>query len=773
MADTDKKPFEMLPVSEVGVGAAESAIGQRLSDVVWPAGTKLTLTNVEWDSDYNNVVDFGTVERRNEYFEGAASSGVSTTLNACTYAFPGAPVRVDLPYHAAYTYNYLVVENPRLPIDGEPDAIPVFYYFIQDVAYIAPNTTELTLQLDVWMTYRFVMRLGRAFVERGHVAKHAYENSQLETNEKKRRYLTAPEGLDVGNAYQITNESIYTMGGGLDGGATEWTVIITSAVDIECDDPAATFGTPKDPKLKMADGMIVDGVPSGCQVWGMEVHNFLEFCKVISDYPWISTSILSITAMPEGCITHDGNTKIAGVAAYHIKSQNIDMTGSGSGSGFAYQRPSGGVDAFLAANVTESWDAEPKARVYPYSYIAVDNMCSTPLLLKPEAFYKDEAEWAHVFTVCPPFQRIFAYPVNYGLAGEVTKTTREYKKFRLGDTNATTQEYPLGQTLANALTWSEFPSFSILNDSYINYMASNANSLQYMRNNAGWIKDRTVEAARVNYANASRSIEAASTAQGLRYDYQKTGAQGTLQGNLTTRIGSALSSGYSAAGYNTDKATDALGKLGLNDNTSGMLANFAGNLSATAGMIQNTTDYTTGIAMANMQQKSFDVTKGAERANANANRKLANWAAAGDYRQAIAQINATTQDAELLPPTQSGVAGGGMYAVLGALALTNYYMTANTVNPQYQAVISSYWQRYGYAVQEYVEIGDNISLMTCFTYWACQDVIVTGDEIGEPYRLAIKGIFEKGVTVYRDPADIVAGVDIMTQNAPEQGEPIY
>lgn len=767
MPENENAPMEMLPIAEVGVkNKIASAIGEPLTDVTWPAGTTVRLCNVPWDSDYCNVVAFEDQAARTAYFEGL---GTSVTLNNMTYAFPGLPVRIDLPYHAAYTFNYLVVSNPALPVGKETETIPEFYYFIQDVSYIAPNTTELIIALDVWTTFQFEVNIGRCFVERGHAAWHAYARALSEQKDPaamKRRYLTAPEGIDCGNAYVINNEEIHSMGGGLDtaAGATEWTIIITSSVDLECTDPATYFGTKSDPNLHMAKGMIVDAVPSGCQVWGMEVHNFLDFVTAIADYPWISTNILSITAMPEGSIIHGDTTKIAGVSAYKIKSQGIDLAGINDGEiTRQLECPAGGVDTFITANTLSGWSKHPKASVYPFSYITADNMCSTPLMLKPELFRSDAAKWVTVYSVCPAFQRIFVYPMFYDLADEISEdeATITYKKNRIGDETAFTQHLPKGNTLNNALIWTDFPQFSILNNSYINYLAANANGLQYMRDNAGWQLDRAKAYANTTYANTTRTLGAATTSQDLLRAYQQTGATQTLSGQYANALNNMVGSWAKAGG----KASEAAQSSGM----SGIAPLLQSGSAQFAAAVNQTTLYNTGIAASNLGQAQFNAQKAAESANASANKKLANWAAAGDYQMTIQSINASCQDAQLLPPTQSGVAGGGMYAILGALAASNWYVYSNTVNKQYQEVIGDYWARFGYAINEYMELSTPkaMCVMTEFAYWKCQDCIVTGSNIGEPYRMTFKGILEKGVTVYNNANDIEGSIAIIDDNTPD------
>ena len=62
---------------------------------------------------------------------------------------------------------------------------------------MAPNTTEITVQLDVWQSYMHEWEITRCYVERSHLGIAAEEA----WTDNGRRYLTAPEGLDTGAEY--------------------------------------------------------------------------------------------------------------------------------------------------------------------------------------------------------------------------------------------------------------------------------------------------------------------------------------------------------------------------------------------------------------------------------------------------------------------------------------------------------------------------------------------------------------------------------------------
>lgn len=727
--------MDSIPTSDLGVEDFRSAIGA--TPISWPVDSTVQLCNVPWDSEYANVVRFDDAAARDAYFDGLASTSVK--LTKLTYCFPNAPVHINLDYASVYTYNYIVVTNPKLPTDK---ADPVkFYYFINNVVYTAPNTTSLELQLDVWTTYQFNVTLGRGFCERGHVAWHAYANSEGDKSSLKRRYLSQPEGLDTGSSYIMNNAELESMGGGLASGSTQWTVIICSAVELENGDSSldSFFGTSKSPKLNMAKGMVVDGIPTGCVVYGMEAGNFKSFVKALSPYPWISTNILSITAVPEGVVTHDGSVTIAGVSAYKIKAQRTFETGRVS-VGTVY----GDIDDFASENVSDDWAKHPKSRVFPYTQFSADNYCSTPVTLKPELFDGDEFKFQTVCSVVPPFLRILVFPQGYGNGGAGDFA---YTKYKIGDSSSSAFEFPAGLTFGNALQWDDFPQFAILNDSYISYMASNARSIQHERDSAKWQRDKSIAGAQLAYDNSMRGIDAATRSQAEQRQFELTRAERSSSGAYL----SALS----------DSAKNVSDAFGLSNATDKYIK-----------MAQNSIAYTTGRAQSNLGQTQFEINKAAQTENAGANLKTQRWAAKGDYQNAIAGINATCQDASILPPTQSAQLSGGMYATLGQLGATNWQLSSYTVTPAYQRSIADYWSRFGYAVNDYI-VPTDLQIMSSFTYWKFQDLVIGGTKLPEKYRMVIKGIFEKGVTVFGDASDIEGGYDVISDNVPKTSAALY
>jgi hypothetical protein len=61
----------------------------------------------------------------------------------------------------------------------------------------------------------------------------------------------------------------------------------------------------------------------------------------------------------------------------------------------------------------------------------------------------------------------------------------------------------------------------------------------------------------------------------------------------------------------------------------------------------------------------------------------------------------------------------------------------------------------------------NFMVMNNFTYWKLSETYITGAACPEQYKQAIRGIFEKGVTVWSNPANI--GTIDIADNTPLEG----
>ena len=136
--------------------------------------------------------------------------------------------------------------------------------------------------------------------------------------------------------------------------------------------------------------------------------------------------------------------------------------------------------------------------------------------------------------------------------------------------------------------------------------------------------------------------------------------------------------------------------------------------------------------------------------NAAANRDLAKWASQGDYQQQIAAINASVRDAQITPPSVSSANGGDPFNWImnGALVFAKLKMVSvDVIRRQGQ-----FWERYGYACDFFLsQLPPRLQTMNRFSYWKCHDVRIVSSSCPQMYIDTLRGILEKGVTVWHSP----------------------
>lgn len=748
--------FPGLP-DEESMNAWESYFDYR----VWTPNTEVVLTNVPWDSAYRNIVQFGTVEERDAYFA-SRSSNYRVELSGMVYLRYSEPIRINVPFSIANQFNYIVVENKLQPVQsnvwgqGVPKAQPdVFYYFITDIQYIAPNTTQLNIQLDVWTTYFDRVSFGLCYVSKGHIG-IANEKSDIYNTAD---YLLEPEGLNYGEEYDIVDQKWVSFVNDNDGkvvpfDTNNFWVLIQSTADLTADP-----GSDSTAKVTTARGMVVDGIPGGCDCYAVDYREFTNLMNALSKYPWVSQCISNLTLIPKKMLGEKGeSTTIAGVTAYRL-------------SGF--------MDDYLAVHTVDNWRSRfdyperyanlTKFYTSPYSLIEVTAYNGGEIILKPECMqneditisvdiddmqggtvhvektvYKENINFNYSICYAMPNIRAYVYPMGYnGRSYVITGTSGSNITGVFG-----------GENLDLALCYTNFPTLSLVNNMYIMYMASTANTRAYQFSSADWSQQKALNAAQTAYDVSQSAIQ--TTAKNLQsnidFNQAMTGIQNEkamvqgVEGVISSGIGAvsgAMSGGGPAAALSgvTNAAMSAI-NIGYNQswNNQALSANIANQ---------------SNIAQNQMSQQGYAADK---------NKAYAEFAAKGDYEVAIQGIQAKCQDARVTQPSTSGQNGGDTYNA--SQQLYGFMVKFKRIKNCYVRSIGDFWLRYGYYVNRWIFPPTSAMVMEHFTYWKMQECQINGD-IPETFKETLRGIFEKGVTVWARPG-IINALDL-ADNEPLEG----
>jgi hypothetical protein len=727
---------------------------------VWTAGTQIDLVNVKWNNDYRDVVKFADKAALNTYINSLSPAGIR--LNNTTYAKPNQDIFLPIPYNRVNRYNYLRASNPLMPI---PDDIQKdFYYFILDCEYVNPQTTRLRVQLDVWQTFVYDVTIGNCYVERGHIG-IANEN---QFNNYGRDYLTVPEGLDIGADYRVIakrNKEVVGVSNANPLGGYEHDVIAVSSTDL-----TALPGTVTAPILKSAPGSKIQGMPSGAAfyVWDT-VTDFQGWLLNKQDAPWVTQGIISITVMPKITRYTPDFVYESGIEPQHISDMHAFPIKHNM---FSDWRNSSEVLNWIDAKYRNL----KKFLTAPYMVIEATTWSATPVVLRPEAWASANAEFLERVNYMPPSQRVQFTPRRYNSSGQTPDaffgmTYDEFVTSIMGLPGMTPEiaapiiaKYgdigdDFGDYLDIITQLAGFPALPVVNNMALSYLASNTHSIDYSRKSAGWTQQRALGLAAGQFDIATGGIDTAS-------DLQAVSQRATMN--------QAISQNQNIAGQ---AIVGAIG--GVAGGVAGGAA-FGGSQGAVAGGIGGAANGITGVISADIQaqrnieaasltnlasRQSTQENNEQARLSRDTNMALARFASKGDYANAIAGVNARVQDAAMIQPSVAGQFGGDSTNI--ANGTMQFSVRWKLIDAAAIRIVGDYWLRFGYAIRAFIRPPQSLMVMTKFTYWKMTEAYISSSMVPEGHKQVLRGIMEKGFTVWANPADI-GEIDI-ADNAPLAG----
>lgn len=155
-------------------------------------------------------------------------------------------IKVKMPIDLLYDCNYMIFENTGYGLNiGQNTIAKKFYCFIDDVAYINDNTTEIKYTIDVMQTWHFDYTLYPCFVEREHAQ-----------NDDRGLNIIA-EPVDTGEA--VYNQDVKL----LDLLNEPWYLVISCSFDT-----SSSIGS-----IAAANGRFSDGTWNQVDYWEYKVYN--------------------------------------------------------------------------------------------------------------------------------------------------------------------------------------------------------------------------------------------------------------------------------------------------------------------------------------------------------------------------------------------------------------------------------------------------------------------------------------------------------------------
>jgi len=704
----------------------ESAFGYDHNYAAWAPNSRVTVCKVPWNASYRDTTFMdGGRTAMNAYLDNAG--GETIKIEDAIYLRMGQPIDLDIPFSVANEFNYLRVYNPAQPITskGGTDKAQYFYYFITNVEYIAPNTTRFNVQLDVWQTYIYDIEIGQAFIERGHkgiAASNGFDHFG-------RDHLNIPEGMDIGGEYTIGYNWSYEIGSAR--GVENYQVLIMSNVALN----SPNMGDVNDPGFQTAPGSMMENLPSGASIYLVNADKFLKLIRTLADKPWITQGIMSITAIPEDSVGRyeliTSNVTVPGMTDGEVKDIMIGSTKNLTMSLDANWRDR------AMSTIPEEYRHLKKLLTFPYMALELTTYSGQPIIIKPESWQNPDMDIVELPHLVPGSAKIVFYPEGYNRGDGLEKITDG-----MGVRNDN------GEFLDMATAITNLPSFSILNNSYISFMASNRNAIAFGHQSADWSQQRALTGNQLSFDQASAGMDLTNELNRLNVN---AATQSTNLSNQTAGFQALQGAGNSVIN----------GIAGKNPVGGAM-----GVLNAGVGyaITANANNQSLNIST-NLQNASTNANVSNAQYMADTNLQYANYAAKGDYQNAIAGITAKVQDAKLLQPTTSGQVGGDTFNLAKYKWGVDVKLKIMQLSAMHQ--VCGYWMRFGYQLNTWSTVPNDFHCMSHFTYWKLRETYITASKCPEAFKETIRGILEKGVTVWRNPADI--GVVPMTQNMPLEG----
>lgn len=128
--------------------------------------TSISLYSCKLERTGHKTVDFASAAARDNFFASSNSlATLYTTITNATYARENKTITVGISADEldAAGVNYVRFINPQF-------ANRYFYSFVDNIEYVAPYTSRLTIRTDVWLTNIGSIHADACLVEREHVA---------------------------------------------------------------------------------------------------------------------------------------------------------------------------------------------------------------------------------------------------------------------------------------------------------------------------------------------------------------------------------------------------------------------------------------------------------------------------------------------------------------------------------------------------------------------------------------------------------------------------
>lgn len=367
-------------------------------------------------------------------------------------------------------------------INGDFDASRYIYAFVDDIEYVAPQTSRLHIRTDCWMTWFDRIIPNQCFVEREHVAVDTPFINSL------------PENIGTGELIRYQTQRL--LGDNISNDEDNWIAAFN------------VIGDPDEMQLGSYLGVVsVGGIISGTYWYGVALDDVMLFTKYLTEN---SGTILSVSLIPKisSWINDGEDITISGVNVhvYHLR----DITSAEWGYDGSITINAGDGSAGWSGSAGTVNDITINLNNYINSFKDTFNNCK--LLCYPYTAWEIFTYDGSSTTLLPQDNTARLMGGTFAVKGvdTIVGGATPSETFVVGiDTGSSTEIAPFATQ-----SFSGFPTIAVTVDAYAQFVARNANSLKFQKDVA--VRDGTFKL--IN-----------STA-----DMVKNGVDGDLMGGLNS-----------------------------------------------------------------------------------------------------------------------------------------------------------------------------------------------------------------------------------------------
>lgn len=413
-------------------------------------------------------------------------------------------------------------------INADFNSTMYFYAFVDSIEYVAPKTSRLHIRTDCFTTYFDRIQPNQCFVEREHVA----DDSPFVN--------TVPE--NVGSGELVRQHTIRLLGDYLDShDESNWIAAFNVATDPDQLELGSYLGVAS-----------VGGIPSGTQWYGVDPDNVILFTKYLTDHnaTILSISLISIFSswINDG---EDITVKGQNVHVYHLRDTTPAEAGysgdiridvgfdSASWSGSPGQVTNLQV---ILTNYIDDMDRffnNRKLLCYPYTAFELYTYDGSSITLVPQDSVVRYMGGTYGFEIKDTMVQGSA-PSETAIVAMYVETSKE--------------QYPVATQ-----SFSGFPTISVAQDSYAQFVARNANSLKFQKDVA--LRDGTFKLAQSIIGMGKNGMDA--NVSGFVNSFQGAISAGDTVDTIDAKMADQKMAPDGVAGHASDGALFHLNRLGI------------------------------------------------------------------------------------------------------------------------------------------------------------------------------------------------------------------